>query len=304
MITLDLVNVNNSDIKYRKTMYNNQPNIEFLNELSDSEVKVITRLSDAFELLTLLFVTEWLKSKRKKVHLYAPYIFCTKTDKRWSPMHPFPLKVIAKILASQDYESITTCDVHSEMANMLIENLVDEGCPFLYEDLINKLNHMPYLLIADSKESLPRVRRMSAIIGYQGPIIYGEKRMDEQGRVVDYYLNNPGEIRNNGRLLPIIVSDICDDGKSIAILANTIGNYTVTNPALVVTHGLFTDGFDMLIGRFDKIFTTNSASDVYAKVMTSFPDADTKNFKKEHNEAIRKRFFVTDVFAKAIEIEA
>jgi ribose-phosphate pyrophosphokinase len=61
-----------------------------------------------------------------------------------------------------------------------------------------------------------------------------------------------------------IVDDICDGGRTFTEVAKAIKeNKKYTGKIyLVVTHGIFSAGFDFLVQYFDGIYTTNSVKDI------------------------------------------
>ena len=61
----------------------------------------------------------------------------------------------------------------------------------------------------------------------------------------------------------VIVDDICDGGRTFIELAKVIKDSRPTAKIyLVVTHGIFSVGFDFLVQYFDGIYTTNSVKDI------------------------------------------
>jgi hypothetical protein len=61
----------------------------------------------------------------------------------------------------------------------------------------------------------------------------------------------------------VIIDDICDGGRTFIELAKAIlDKVPDAKIYLIVTHGLFTSGFDQLNEYFEKVFTTNSYADV------------------------------------------
>jgi ribose-phosphate pyrophosphokinase len=63
----------------------------------------------------------------------------------------------------------------------------------------------------------------------------------------------------------VIVDDICDGGRTFLEIAKTIRserNISILKIYLVVTHGIFSAGFDELKKHFDGIYCTNSVSDI------------------------------------------
>ena len=61
----------------------------------------------------------------------------------------------------------------------------------------------------------------------------------------------------------VIVDDICDGGRTFIELAKAIKDSRPTAEIyLVVTHGIFSFGFDFLVQYFDGIYCTNSVKDI------------------------------------------
>jgi ribose-phosphate pyrophosphokinase len=61
----------------------------------------------------------------------------------------------------------------------------------------------------------------------------------------------------------VIVDDICDGGRTFIELAKVIKEQKPNAKIyLVVTHGIFSYGFDPLAQYFDGIYTTNSCQDI------------------------------------------
>jgi ribose-phosphate pyrophosphokinase len=60
----------------------------------------------------------------------------------------------------------------------------------------------------------------------------------------------------------VIVDDICDGGRTFTEIAKAIKAVRPTAKIyLIVTHGIFSAGFDELNVQFEKIFSTNSYGD-------------------------------------------
>ena len=73
-------------------------------------------------------------------------------------------------------------------------------------------------------------------------------------------MNGLGEQKRDGKF--IIIDDICDGGRTFIGIAEAIKEQ-VQNPEiyLLVTHGIFSAGYNQLMNYFDKIYTTNSYHD-------------------------------------------
>ena len=60
----------------------------------------------------------------------------------------------------------------------------------------------------------------------------------------------------------IIVDDICDGGKTFIELAKVLKQKNVGKIYLVITHGIFSQGFEGLASYVSGIYTTNSVKDI------------------------------------------
>jgi ribose-phosphate pyrophosphokinase len=76
------------------------------------------------------------------------------------------------------------------------------------------------------------------------------------------YTDVPG-IDQHNKIKYVIVDDICDGGRTFIEISKTIHNVRPTAEIyLVVTHGIFSSGYDELNKYFSGIFTTNSVKDI------------------------------------------
>jgi len=65
----------------------------------------------------------------------------------------------------------------------------------------------------------------------------------------------------------IIVDDICDGGRTFITLSRKLKEQGAAKVLLYVTHGIFSQGVDVLKGYIDQIFTTNSFPNVTSDFM-------------------------------------
>ena len=61
----------------------------------------------------------------------------------------------------------------------------------------------------------------------------------------------------------LIVDDICDGGRTFTDLAKKLNDKGAKELYLFVSHGIFSKGYDELLGHFNVIGTTNSFSQEY-----------------------------------------
>jgi ribose-phosphate pyrophosphokinase len=62
-----------------------------------------------------------------------------------------------------------------------------------------------------------------------------------------------------------IVDDICDGGRTFIELSKELKKRNCGNVYLIISHGIFSKGIDVLREHFTKVFCTNSISDIECK---------------------------------------
>ena len=123
--------------------------------------------------------------------------------------------------------------------------------------------------------------------------------LDTQGKAIENSLNkNLGyeqissvrqgkfielEINDSEENVKKIVDDICDGGRTFIELAKEIKKQTNTPIYLIVTHGIFSAGFDKLSDELDGIFCTNSVKDIDFETVKVQSRQGSSDFVKQLN---------------------
>ena len=79
----------------------------------------------------------------------------------------------------------------------------------------------------------------------------------------------------------LIIDDICDGGRTFIELANVIREHTHIPIYLIVTHGIFSAGFEKLSDSLEGIFCTNSYSDVDSELVKIQSRQGSSDFVKQ-----------------------
>lgn len=124
------------------------------------------------------------------------------------------------------------------------------------EDINNR-----FILIAPDGGSLKKIYKLAEQIGYKGDIITCSKERDKDGKLTKTAV--PLLDRESHDF--IIVDDICDGGATFINIAKNIKeqykgleDISPIKIYLIVTHGIFSKGFEELSKYFDGIYCTNS----------------------------------------------
>ena len=113
------------------------------------------------------------------------------------------------------------------------------------------------ILISPDGGSLKKIYKLAEQIGYKGDVITCSKDRDKDGKLTKCIVPFSLDYKHKDI---IIVDDILDKGGTFINIAKEIKKlpYFRGNIYLVVTHGLFTGGFEELSKYFDGIYCTNS----------------------------------------------
>ena len=270
MKTLNLVDLENSDIKYKISTFpdgQQQVTVNFSLEIgcvSDYPVQIKARLND-FKCLELIIciIASLRELGVKEIHLYTPYIMGARSDRKFEEGSNNYLKsVICPILNSLKLESITCVDPHSHVLEACLNNFKSNTNFELvrwslhrmdgeYENISNTK-----ILISPDAGASHKIYKLAEQIGYKGDIITCSKERDTEGKLTKTVIPVSTIVHKDY----IIIDDICDGGNTFINIAKILKPrlHSSNRIFLIVTHGIFSKEFDELNKYFDCIYCTNS----------------------------------------------
>ena len=269
-VSLNLADRASSELGYKETKFpDGQQSIE-INELSTIDdvcpydwfsITIETRLTSFLDVELLLCATAALKHMGVgQINLEISYLLGARSDRRFNSFSEHYLKeVICPIINAQGYGSVQILDPHSDVVEALINNFTKISPAWIVGNAV--------ALISDTKDGSDIVL-VSPDAGASKKI-YDSAKFNKLSNVV-----TASKIRENGRIVKtdipnldkyddsykfVICDDICDGGRTFIELAKAIKETHPNNKLyLVVTHGIFSSGFEELVKYYTKIFTTNS----------------------------------------------
>jgi len=294
MKTLNLINLEESTIKYK---INNYPDgqrdinidLESLYDVSmykenykNNVATIKSRLNNMEDLGLIICTTQALYNLGvKEIHLYVPYIMGLRSDRLFVGGGVRYIKdVLAPILNSQNYESVTCYDAHSYVAENCINrlkvisniDLIRFSIRNIYQPLTENSTQRDWILIAPDAGASHKIYKSAEAIGYTGDIIICSKERDANGKLTKTTvpLTSHCSVKDL-----IIIDDICDGGNTFINIAIEIDNYKkklISNGGawsgklyLIVTHGIFSAGYANLSKYFDGMYCTNSYKHISQK---------------------------------------
>lgn len=211
----------------------------------------------------------------KNISLYIPYLLGARSDRQFSVGgNSYLVDIVAPIINAQQFDKVTVFDAHSDVSSACINNLniIDNSDLVLYA--LKDLNKDFNLIVVDAG-SAKKIDSLSKIIydkqDYDFDIIQCHKKRNiVSGNIelVEVYTND----LNNRPC--VIVDDIADGSASFIYCVKELEKVKgYTDSILIVTHGIFSKGIDVLRDNFKSLYSTNSYRDII----------DDTNFLKQLN---------------------
>ena len=291
MKVLNLTTLEESEIKYKISPYpDGQQNIilnkddcldgEFILTHKDCIVKIKSRLNNFQDLELIICTTKSLRNLGvREIHLYTPYFLGSRSDRRFEEGSCNYLKdIICPIINSLNFESVTVLDPHSYVLEACLNNfkkidnrnLVGFAIKNIY-DFDRRVNFEDYFtLMSPDAGATHKIYKVAEQADYKGSIITCSKERDENGKLTKVDIPKFDISKDI-----IIIDDICDGGQTFINIAEKINStrdclkhlaksnkVDIGKLYLIVTHGIFSKGFDELSKYFDGIYCTNSYNDL------------------------------------------
>ena len=277
MKELRLSNLDLSDIKFKVSKFpDGQQTIELLdyNYCNNSEkVIIITRISSFIDLELIICATQALKNIGFfHIELSIAYFLGARSDRQFVDGGINYLKqVICPIINSQGYEKVYVFDPHSDVIEACVNNIQKNNNHNLVRLSIDYIKgksgkNKDLLVVAPDAGAIKKTYEVCKKLELQNVIIASKIREMISGNIVKTEIP---KIDNNIKKI-IIIDDICDGGRTFVNLAKEIKKQTDKPIYLIVSHGIFSAGFDELLSVIDEIYTTNSFKDIEHQKIKQF----------------------------------
>lgn len=291
-LNLNLVYQTKSDIGYKISQFpDGQQDVTILSsvnpmipvnngisvdEIKNYEIKILSRFNSFKDLELIVASTKALRRLGvKTIHLYIPYLLGARSDRQFvNGGTSYLVDVIAPIINSLGFETVTVLDVHSDVAPACINNLVmvdnSELVKYVWDHLVEKHDgswNNPIVVSPDGG-SLKKIYKVTEKIGFTGNILTCSKFRDTDGKLSKTHV--PLDVNDANKDL-VIIDDIGDGfGTFINIfdtieqarsLSSSVNRSQYGKLYLIITHSIQENGLKRALEKFNYVFTTNSIND-------------------------------------------
>ena len=231
-----------------------QPHINVQAVQDGDEVKVVCSITDTSKLLQLLETANALDNlfAVKKV-LVIPYLMAARYDRLMQHGDSIDLKVVADLINLCGFSKVYLYDVHSEVSLLLIKNAIG----ITNEALVKEYAMPDAVLICPDAGASKKVGKYFGWNSNIKEIVYCSKNRDLATGKISLEILEPQECAGRNC---VIIDDICDGGGTFLAIAEKIKPAHLT---LIVTHGIFSKGFEKLHQYFQQIIVSDSLYKTY-----------------------------------------
>ena len=206
----------------------------------------------------LLFVDAAIRQGHTLGTLLLPYVPFSRQDRCNAPGEAFSLAVFAKLINSLGFRQVLIHDPHSDVTPALIDRCtVIEQAKLLYP-LIRGHATNPFYLVSPDAGAIKKTYKLAQELDdarCRGVIEAGKIRDTNTGAI-------SGTVVHADYLSGIydyyVVDDICDGGRTFIELAKVLKEKGAVRIHLVVTHGFFTKGREVLEDLFTSIHAVHN----------------------------------------------
>jgi ribose-phosphate pyrophosphokinase len=290
MYTLNLVNPEKSNIKYKITGFSDSQNNIVLendkwNQPGNPTICIISRMSWADLQIIICAVQALRNSGITTIKLYVPYFLGARSDRQFEFGSTHYLKdVICPIINSLNLNSVTVMDPHSDVLEACLDNFHKENnfrlVKFALTDIDNRNDARERItLVSPDAGAFKKIFDVAQYFEITNIITATKVRDLKTGHIkhTEVTVND-----SNPEMKYVIIDDICDGGRTFIELAKAI---KVQKPSakiyLVITHGIFSAGLFDLSAYCERVYCTNSVKDIQADESSDY--TVSKEFLKQLN---------------------
>lgn len=233
--------------------------------LDPPPVRIKSRLNNWLDLELIVCAVASLRELGiKEIHLYCPYIVGARSDRQFEKGGNNYIKtVLAPVINSLKLDSVSCVDPHSDVLEACINNFKKisnlEIVRWSLLDIDSNIQDKIALVSPDAG-ALKKIYDVAKTFNITNVTNASKVRDIPTGKIIKTEIP---DMDLDGIEHFVVIDDICDGGRTFIELAKEIKKQTDKPLYLIVTHGIFSAGFDELLKYFSKIYCTNSYADIY-----------------------------------------
>jgi len=219
-------------------------------------IRISGSILSSDNLMELLLLKNALDNfyETNKIILDLFYTAYSRQDRIMQTGDSFSLKVFTNLINLMNFTKVFMYDNHSDVSTALIERGHNLSPIIIAGRTIGEHieKHEIQYIVSPDAGSNKKSFELSKY--YQIPMIRADKRRDLSGQIVETILF-ADDLENKN---VIITDDICDGGRTFIELSKALKLANSGEITLYVTHGIFSQGLDVIFENIDYVITTTS----------------------------------------------
>lgn len=213
------------------------------------------RLANSDDVMALLLTTDALRRHyvNAKLGLFLPYVPYARQDRVCNEGEALSMTVFAKLINSQNYETVQVVDPHSAVAVATIDHVTVMDQYEVFGGI--KPSFQDTYIVAPDQGATKKCEDFAKRVGAAGVVTCMKHRELSTGKITGMEIMGKYDLYKRNLL---VLDDICDGGRTFIELAAILREQQPAKLELAVTHGIFSKGFEIVGQHYDHVYTTDS----------------------------------------------
>ena len=228
----------------------------------NTHVCIVTRLKKSHDIITLAAAVSALNHSGavKEMSLLIGYIPGSRQDRLCNLGEALTSKVYADIINGMyNWQSIQVIDSHSDVSPALLDNCINVSNLYFTLKALKEIDVSSGVIVSPDAGANKKVHSVLMQLNSHYPdkfeMVRADKKRDlSTGQILETIVYADDLAGKEC----IIIDDICDGGRTFIELAKVLKDKGASSVILLVTHGIFSKGYDVVLEHIDQIVTTNS----------------------------------------------
>lgn len=229
------------------------------------------RIQNSEDLVAMLMALNCAKYRNEPItEITIPYLPYARQDRVATTGDPNAVEVLAKLIATTGVKKVLTYDVHSDKS---VEAFAEVGITLISFDPTNfimkfakDIGEKSIYLIAPDKGATEKTKRYAKSLEnraggevFNGVIQCAKVRDPISGKLKKFEIADKKEIAMTDATSFVIADDICDGGRTfLGVYDALVEAYGVHHTYLFTTHGIYSQGIDILATKFRMVASTDT----------------------------------------------
>lgn len=238
------------------TFSGGEPHIKMLEDVKEETVMVTARVKSFNDMGMILVSVDALRRLGAgSIQLTLPYFPGARQDRFMVKGEPLTVKVYADLINSLKLDKVIVYDPHSDVAPALLDSVQVMSNHTFVAEVLKDFDDV--CLVAPDAGAVKKIYETSRFLGGLEVVECRKSRDVRTGELSGFQVYSDDL---EGKTC-IVVDDICDGGGTFIGLAKELRRKNAGKLVLVVSHGIFSHGFEELLNWYASIYSTDSYLD-------------------------------------------